>query len=318
MEELPVPLVSAGVSMRGLTYMPLHIDRLQKSKTWLICKRLPHLAFHVMNMWMRCWAEEPAASLEDDDDVLADAAMCSPDKWQEIKTSVLRGWTLCNDGRWYHPVVAEIATEVWEKRTDDEKKKAADRQRKRDRRSGGSPADTARTDTGKAEETTAIPAENALKKKTEEDSKEGVYSRARAPDVSVEVQAVVGAWRQIANGADCVIPGERTAIAASIRRNGFDVLLEVCAKARASPRLNGKEGVIGVMPLNWLWDDEKIARVRRGQYDGNRNSNADRQPAGVVADFQELLDHAEELDARDARAARSDSEEPGRRLIGSR
>lgn len=99
------------IDLREFPYMPLYIARLQKSKAWLMCKRTPELAFYMMNLWMRSWHEVPCGSLEDDDDVLADAAMCEPDKWPTIKDRVLRGWVHDGAGRIRHAVVTEVATE---------------------------------------------------------------------------------------------------------------------------------------------------------------------------------------------------------------
>ena len=78
-----------------------------------MCKREPALAFYLMNLWMRSWHELPAGSLENDDDVLADAAMCEPRLWAKIKSKVLRGWTQQN-GRLFHTTVTEIAEESFE------------------------------------------------------------------------------------------------------------------------------------------------------------------------------------------------------------
>lgn len=101
--------------LRDTKYMPLHIERLQQSKAWLRCKRRPELAFYLFNLWMRAWREVPPGSIEDDDDVLADAAMCSPERWPELKEDLLRGWERRN-GRIYHSTVTELAQEVWDKR----------------------------------------------------------------------------------------------------------------------------------------------------------------------------------------------------------
>lgn len=103
-----------SIDVRCLPYMPLHIERLRRSKAWLRCKRRPELAFYLMNLWMRAWHEVPAGSIEADDDVLADAAMCSPDEWERIKTDVLHGWEE-RDGRWHHHVVTELAADGMEK-----------------------------------------------------------------------------------------------------------------------------------------------------------------------------------------------------------
>lgn len=112
---LPEPLTAAEVNLTGMPFMPLVIERLVKSRAWLICKRRPELAFYLLNLWMRAW-HEPGVSLEDDDDVLADAAMCSPEQWPALKADVLRGWTLCSDRRWHNPTVAKLAMEAWRER----------------------------------------------------------------------------------------------------------------------------------------------------------------------------------------------------------
>jgi uncharacterized protein YdaU (DUF1376 family) len=95
--------------LRTFPYMPLYISRLQRSKAWLSCKREPELAFYMINLWMRSWHEVPSGTLEDDDDVLADAAMCDLKVWARVKAKVMRGWVKTENGRLSHPVVAEVA-----------------------------------------------------------------------------------------------------------------------------------------------------------------------------------------------------------------
>lgn len=112
------PLVPPDCTMRGLEYMPLMVDRLRGSRAWLACKRRPELAFYMLNLWAAAWRAEPAGSLEDDDDVLADAAMCDPTHWPEVRVAVMRGWLRCTaDGRLYHPVVCEVVANAWASRT---------------------------------------------------------------------------------------------------------------------------------------------------------------------------------------------------------
>lgn len=93
--------------------MPLMVSRLRRSKAWLKCKRSPQLAFYMVNLWTASWHEVPASSLEDDDDLLAELAMCTPEKWDKVREKVLHGWVKCSDSRLYHPIVAEKALEAW-------------------------------------------------------------------------------------------------------------------------------------------------------------------------------------------------------------
>lgn len=123
------PLLPAECDLRDFAFMPLYIARLQRSKAWLMCKRDPALAFYLLNLWMRAWHEVPAGSIENDDDVLADAAMADPKTWDRIKAKVLRGWEQ-RDGRLYHSVVTEIAAEQGERKTKQRQRTEAARQAK--------------------------------------------------------------------------------------------------------------------------------------------------------------------------------------------
>lgn len=134
MTNLPDPLVPADLDLSSLEYMPLLLTRLRRSKAWLRAKRKPELAFYMINVWMTAWGEKPASSLEDDDDILADAAMCEPAKWPKIKEQVMQGFIRCGDGRLYHPVLAEQALKALDKRMKWRTKKATQRGQSEDGR----------------------------------------------------------------------------------------------------------------------------------------------------------------------------------------
>lgn len=114
--DLPAPLTPPDASMKGLDFMPLFHLRLRKSRCWLRAKRRPELGFYQMNLWMAGFIDFPAGSLEFDDDVLADAAMCDPLRWVEVRDDVLLGWILCSDGRIYSDFLAEVVNDVWRRR----------------------------------------------------------------------------------------------------------------------------------------------------------------------------------------------------------
>ena len=103
------PLTPPDCDLRDFEFMPLDVNRLRRSKAWLVAKRKPALAFYMINLWTAAWHEVPAASLENDDDVLADLAMCDPSKWPALREEVLRGWVLCDDGRLSNPALAKRA-----------------------------------------------------------------------------------------------------------------------------------------------------------------------------------------------------------------
>ena len=114
--------------------MPLEVERLRRSKTWLVSRRMPAIGFYALNTWAMSWHEVPAGSLENDDDVLADVAMCSPERWPEVKAEAMRGWVLCSDNRFYHPTVIEKAIDAWNAKQDKRWRNDCDRVRKENHR----------------------------------------------------------------------------------------------------------------------------------------------------------------------------------------
>ena len=113
---MTAPLVSRDVDLSDFPFMPIMIAQLQRSRAWLICKKKPQLAFYMLNLWMGAWHGRPAASVENDDLVLADIAGCDEKTWIKVKAEVLRGWVECDDGRLYHSVIAERAMEAWSRK----------------------------------------------------------------------------------------------------------------------------------------------------------------------------------------------------------
>lgn len=116
-DELPDPLVSADVDLRGFEFMPFYGDRLFKSRTWI--EASPEAKIAALRLWWQAYGHEtPAASLPDNDVLLADYAGygVAVKAWLKIKPQAMRGWVRCCDGRLYHPFVAELATEAWKMR----------------------------------------------------------------------------------------------------------------------------------------------------------------------------------------------------------
>lgn len=111
------PLIGDEVDVHDFEFMPLELTRLARSKSWLAAKRNPELGFYMVNLWGRAWQEVPAGSIEDDDDVLADAAMCDPHRWLAVKGEVMRSWVfVASKNRWYNPTVCEKAKKAWDER----------------------------------------------------------------------------------------------------------------------------------------------------------------------------------------------------------
>lgn len=111
---MTTPLVPADVDLQDFQYMPLDVRRLRDSD--LASLESPEACWAAVLLWSASWHQVPAASLPDDDRVLANLAGYGRvvKEWQRVREGALRGWIKCSDGRLYHPVVAEKALEAWE------------------------------------------------------------------------------------------------------------------------------------------------------------------------------------------------------------
>lgn len=113
---LPDPLVPAEVDLRGYEFMPYYGDRLRESDLNSRATDAEYRAAH--NLWWSSWKQVPAASLPDDDAILARLADLGRDvkTWAKVRDVALRGFVKCTDGRLYHRVLSAVAIEAWEGR----------------------------------------------------------------------------------------------------------------------------------------------------------------------------------------------------------
>lgn len=113
MTEAVEPLVPADCDLRDFAFMPLDVVRLRDSD--LAATESAEVFRAAVMLWCASWHQIPAASLPDDDRVLAKLAGYGRvvKEWQKERDGALRGWVMCTDGRLYHPVVAEKAVEAW-------------------------------------------------------------------------------------------------------------------------------------------------------------------------------------------------------------
>lgn len=114
--QLAEPLTPPDCDLRssGMVFMPLDVGRLMDSDQFAMATGEEFKA--AMALYAKAWLQVPAASLPNDDRVLAHlAGGYTPRRWRKVRGVALRGWILCTDGRLYHPVIAEFAHDAWEK-----------------------------------------------------------------------------------------------------------------------------------------------------------------------------------------------------------
>ena len=142
--DLPDPVVPPEVDLRDFGYMPLDVLRLRDSDLATLASGDEFRA--AVLLWCAAWHQVPAASLPDDDRLLARYSATGP-AWRKVKTEALRGFVKCSDGRLYHSVIAEKACESWEaKLRQRARTRAATEARERNRREAQERADVERNE----------------------------------------------------------------------------------------------------------------------------------------------------------------------------
>ncbi len=99
--------------LRDSKFMPMYVQALLNSG---FNAMLDDTAWRAgVTLWLKAWHQVPAASLPaGDEDLCALAGFGRALKrWQKVRDKALRGWILCDDGRLYHPLIAEAALEAW-------------------------------------------------------------------------------------------------------------------------------------------------------------------------------------------------------------
>lgn len=127
---LPNALIQNNIDLRSFEFMPLDVVRFRDSDfTALVDAEAFRSGFLLM---CASWHQVPAGSLPNDDRILSNLAGFGRvvKEWEKFKDEALHGWVLCNDNRYYHPVVCEKALESWNSKQEYNYKKFADRLRK--------------------------------------------------------------------------------------------------------------------------------------------------------------------------------------------
>jgi hypothetical protein len=116
--------------------MPLHVARLRDSD--LASEEEPEACWYAVLLWAASWHQIPAASLPDNDAVLTKLIGLGRDvkTFRKHKAGALRGFVLCDDGRLYHPVVAEQARTAWNSKLEQRWRTECARIKKANQRNG--------------------------------------------------------------------------------------------------------------------------------------------------------------------------------------
>lgn len=113
---MSAPLTPSDCDLRDFAFMPLDIVRLFGSEFHATANDAEWRAG--VTLWLKSFHQVPAGSLPDDDIVLARLAEMGRNLrgWRKVQLVAMRGWRRCDDGRLYHPVVAEKVNDAWDRK----------------------------------------------------------------------------------------------------------------------------------------------------------------------------------------------------------
>lgn len=114
MSVAPEPLTPTECDLQDFPFMPLHVARLRDSD--LAAEESAEALGYAVLLWCASWHQLPAGSLPDNEAVLTRLVNLGKDvrTFRKIRAAAMRGFILCSDGRWYHPVVAEQVVSAWD------------------------------------------------------------------------------------------------------------------------------------------------------------------------------------------------------------
>lgn len=137
------PLVSKEVSLEAYPSFQLNTSKLLSSEFLANCTGDEFKG--AIKLWCQAWKQTPASSLPNDDRTLAEWSGLGS-KWKRSREKVLHDWVLCDDGRLYHPTLAEDARRCWDSHLTYLRKKEAEKNKKQGQRGrnvhGDVPGDT--------------------------------------------------------------------------------------------------------------------------------------------------------------------------------
>lgn len=126
---MSAPLTTPDMDTRGLDGFLLNVERALSSETLALTKKHPEAFRAAFCLWCRAWKQVPPASLPNNDEILAAFADVPLVLFRRLRDLIMRGFELCDDGRWYHHTLAEEANRVWPTVLKGRRERAADKER---------------------------------------------------------------------------------------------------------------------------------------------------------------------------------------------
>ena len=121
------PLVPAECDCTDLDSFMLNVEKLMASE--LVAIATNEIIGACLLVWCRAWKQRPAASLPDDDRVIAAFARMPLARFKKARDEILRGFVKCTDGRLYHRTLAAEAVRAYALKVKFQNRREADAER---------------------------------------------------------------------------------------------------------------------------------------------------------------------------------------------
>jgi len=155
----PVPY-PADTRAKGWRFELDH-ERIEQSDTWALAPS--EVKPWLLMLWLSAWRQEPCGSLPNEDELIAVRIGMPMKTFAKVRSKLMRGWWVAEDGRLYHDTVTKRVLEMLAAREAERRRKAEYRQRKEAERrtdtggdpdlshgtTGGHQQDDTRNDTGR-------------------------------------------------------------------------------------------------------------------------------------------------------------------------
>src|SRR3990167_3230731 len=115
-QNLPQPFTPPGCARTDPARGMLNVEGLMASE--LVALSSHEVVGAALFLWCRAWKQRTAASLPDDERVLAAYAKLPLPRFRKMRTEIMRGFDKCTDGRYYHRVLAPEAVKAYERKLD--------------------------------------------------------------------------------------------------------------------------------------------------------------------------------------------------------
>lgn len=115
MTEPLAPPYPADTRAKGWRF-ELDYEKIEQSDTWGLAGDIPMAQHALLMMWLVAWRQVPCGSLPADDNLIRAHCRIPPAIWPKVRSVLMRGWWLADDGRMYHDTLVQRVREMIEHR----------------------------------------------------------------------------------------------------------------------------------------------------------------------------------------------------------